>query len=214
MAAVAVFLFLLASQVLAHGDSCETTFTQFPGSNYSACAVLPVNSAKLSWSWDNSTRIMSAVFTHHPEGSGGWVAWGINHNDTRTMIYSSVLACFPDSTGTPVVKQYFLSEKEDDGVNLGGQLTVVSNSCVIDAATSPPTYYLKFELNLGRKPKIYQVYGGGPGVDTSTLQLKQHSPASNVGVFIDIRNTTFVNTGVSEFYTDEKNVLSLLILTS
>lgn len=175
-------------------SACSTVFSQFPDSSYSACKVLGGNGAKLSWTWNSNSSILKGVFVHQPEATGGWISWGINHNDTTDMEVSSVLTCFADGSGTPTVKQYLLAGTSSSDVSLGGELDVVSSACTIDNSQSPETIYLQFSIKLaGGKSALYHVYGAGPGVDTSTFKLKKHDPAGNFGAFIDVANLTDVS---------------------
>eukprot|EP00271_Cylindrocystis_brebissonii_P018750 TRINITY_DN5449_c0_g1_i1.p1 TRINITY_DN5449_c0_g1~~TRINITY_DN5449_c0_g1_i1.p1 ORF type:complete len:435 (+),score=41.81 TRINITY_DN5449_c0_g1_i1:166-1470(+) len=188
-----LFLFLAPHLALSadstSSSSCPTTFSHWAGIEYNTCATLSSQGAKqtFTWTFDNHTRIVRGVYVAQPQAQGGWTAWGINANGIPNMVTSSVLICFPDEAGVPVVKQYILTNQLDSGVQLGGTLKTTYTTCYISSETSPPTYYLKFKLNVSTKAKVTQIWGAGPSVDLSTFHPAKHT-STPVGAFLDFRN--------------------------
>jgi hypothetical protein len=64
---------------------------------YSSCSDLPVLSAFLHWSYDQSTHKVEIAYRHTGTSTSNWVAWAINPTATG-MVGAQALVAYQDSS--------------------------------------------------------------------------------------------------------------------
>ena len=190
------FLSVLTALILyAHSGSanaqgaCSLIISKNVPTTYTSCRALYASTGAIfAWSFSNETYVLNATIHEQPEQAGGWTAWGINEDNAPSMSPGNVIACYPDQSGTAIVKQFHLSGYSESGVRPGNKLNFTTTACTIDTSTNPPTNYMQFSLQLNQSYTAFsQNYGKGPGVDFSQPNiLLRHNPTDNFGQQITI----------------------------
>ncbi|XP_040378738.1 cytochrome b561 and DOMON domain-containing protein At5g48750-like [Oryza brachyantha] len=73
-----------------------------PGRSFQRCTSLPVLGASLYWTYHPRNGTADVAF-RAPQSSGGWVAWGINGNQSAGMVGAGVFIASQDGAGAGAV---------------------------------------------------------------------------------------------------------------
>ncbi|KAL5217826.1 hypothetical protein ABZP36_018510 [Zizania latifolia] len=147
---------LLSSATAATAQDCANATFQ-AGRSFRRCNALPVLGASLHWTYHPANGTADVAF-RAPQGSGGWVAWGINTGPGTGMAGSSV----------------FIASHSQNGTGGGGAVSVLTT---VLESTSPSLRNGSLKFDVPAPPAAE--YTGGAYTIYATVALPGNSTLQN-----------------------------------
>jgi hypothetical protein len=189
-------LFSLCASSFA--QTCKS-YTFSSNKVYSSCSDLPVLSAFLHWSYDQSTNKVEIAYRHTGTSTSNWVAWAINPTGTK-MVGAQALVAYQNSSSA--IRAY-TSPVTDYGTTLAeGDLSFGVSNLSATLENSEMTIFATLTLSSGMST-VNQVWqtgplsGDSPSIHDTTASSENMKSMGSLNLLDDTATTTTTGGGVT-----------------